>query len=133
MSQSQSGTPRAVAEAYWAAECTRDLAAVLAYYHDDAELRPPIGPALRGHDQIATFYADEIRDYPGLEVTIVHEVAVGPEAALEWEAVLTDHAGGRHAFRGVNIVRVRDGKFEWVRPYFDPTMDDSAMDDEPAG
>ncbi len=125
MQERHAGTPRAVAEAYWAAECTRDLAAVLAFYHDDAEVRPPTGPPLRGHTEIATFYAEEIRDYPGLEVTIVHEVADGPEAALEWEAVLTDHGGRRHAFRGVNVVRVRDGKFEWVRAYFDPTMVDN--------
>ena len=43
---------------------------------------------------------------------------------LEWEAVLTDHGGHRFAFRGVNVVRVRDGRFEWVRAYFDPTMGD---------
>lgn len=113
-------TPREVAEAYWAAECRRDLDELLAYYHDDAVVRPPSGPALRGHAEIATFYADEIRDYPGLEVRIVHEVRDGDEASLEWEAVLVDHAGGRHPFRGVNVVRVRDGKFEWVRAYFDP-------------
>jgi len=120
--------PRAVAEAYWAAECTRDLDAVLAFYHSDAEVRPPSGPPLRGHAEIATFYADEIRDYPGLEVTIVNEVASGAEAALEWEAVLTDHEGGRHAFRGVNIVRVRDGKFERVHAYFDPTTVDETAE-----
>ncbi len=124
MSQTEgdSPTPRAVAEAYWAAECTRDLAAVLAFYHQDAEVRPPIGPTLRGHAEIATFYADEIQDYPGLEVSIVHEVSDGPEAALEWAAVLTDHSGRRFAFRGVNVVRVRDGQFEWVRPYFDSNL-----------
>lgn len=126
MNSRRAETPRAVAEAYWAAECTRDLAAVLAYYHEDAEVRPPTGPPLRGHAEIATFYADEIRDFPGLEVTIVGEVADGPEAALEWEAVLTDHDGGRHAFRGVNIVRVRDGKFERVHAYFDPATVDEA-------
>ncbi len=113
-------TPWEVAEAYWAAECTRSLEALLEYYHEDATAMAPTGPAMRGHAEIATFYVDEIRDYPGLEVKIVHEVRDGPEAALEWEAVLTDHEGKRHPFRGVNIVRVRDGKFEWVRAYFDP-------------
>lgn len=125
MNQPHAETPRGVAEAYWAAECMRDLAAVLAFFHDDAEVRPPTGPPLRGHAEIATFYADEIRDYPGLEVTIVNEVSDGgPEAALEWEAVLTDHDERRFGFRGVNVVRVRDGKFEWMRPYFNPTMVD---------
>ncbi|MGI9015802.1 MAG: nuclear transport factor 2 family protein [Euzebya sp.] len=113
-------SPREVAEAYWAAECRRDLSAVLGYYHTDAVVFPPSGEALRGHEEIATFYADEIRDYPGLEVDIVHEVSDGDQACLEWEAVLTDHDGGRHAFRGVNVVQVRDGKFTSVRAYFDP-------------
>lgn len=113
-------TPREVAEAYWAAECRRDLDATLDYYHPDAVVYPPSGPSLRGRDEIATFYADEMRDYPGLEVEIVHEISHGDEAALEWEAVLVDHEGVRHPFRGVNLVRVRDGKFVWVRAYFDP-------------
>lgn len=113
-------TPRQVAESYWAAECRRDLDAVLSYYYDDAVVYPPDREPLRGHAEIAPWYADEMRDYPGLEVQIVHEISDGAEAALEWEAVLVDHEGVRHPFRGVNVVRVRDGKFEWVRPYFDP-------------
>jgi len=113
-------TPRQVAEEYWAAECRRDLDAVLGFYHEDAIVYPPSGPAMRGHEEISHFYIDEMRDYPGLEVTITHEVASGPEASLEWDAVLIDHGGGRHHFRGVNIVRVRDGRFESVRAYFDP-------------
>ncbi len=111
-------SPREVAESYWAAECRRDLDAVLAHYHADAVFTPPSGPALHGHDEIASFYVDEMRDYPGLEVQIVNEVGNGEEASLEWEAILVDHSGARHAFRGVNVVRVRDGKFESVRAYF---------------
>lgn len=117
-------SPREIAESYWASECRRDLAAVLDHYHEDAVVYPPDGTALRGHEQIATFYADELEEYPGLEVQIVHEVRDGDEAALEWEAVLIDRQGVRHPFRGVNIVRVRDGKFAWVRPYFDPSLID---------
>ena len=61
-----------------------------------------------------------VLELSGHAAVAVHEVRDGPEAALEWEAVLTDHDGKRHPFRGVNIVRVRAGKFEWVRAYFDP-------------
>lgn len=95
---------------------------MLDHYHHDAVVHPPDGSELRGHEQIATFYADEIDEYPGLEVAIVHEISDGPEACLEWEAVLVDKAGGRHPFRGSNVVRVRDGKFEEVRAYFDPGL-----------
>jgi len=75
---------------------------------------------MRGREQIATFYVDEMRDYPGLEVDIVHEVTDGDEAALEWEAVLIDHSGVRHPFRGVNVVRTDGAVFTSVRAYFDP-------------
>ncbi len=114
-------TPRQVAESYWAAECRRDLAAVLDHYHEDATVHPPSGPPFIGRAAIADFYRDEMRDYPGLEVEIVHEIRDGDQTALEWEAVLVDHDGVRHPFRGVNIVEVRDDQFVWVRAYYDPT------------
>lgn len=122
MTTKEPRTAREVAQAYWDAECTRSMEALLEYYHLDADATGPSGPTMHGHEEIKKFYADEIRDYPGLEVKIVHEVSNGDQAALEWEAVLTDHQGKRHPFRGVNIVKVRDGKFEWVRAYFDPAQ-----------
>jgi ketosteroid isomerase-like protein len=115
-------TPREVAEAYWRAESTRKIDAVLEWYHDDAVVYPPDGKELRGHDQIRTFYEDELEIYPGLEVRIVHEITNGRESCLEWEAVLIDRDGARHPFRGVNVVLVRDQKFESVRAYFDPAL-----------
>lgn len=114
-------SPREVAESYWRAECDRDLDRVLAHYHEDAVVHPPSGSPFEGRDSIANFYVDEMRDYPGLEVDIVHEIETGDQAALEWEAALVDHDGERHEFRGVNIVKVRDGKFVWVRAYYDPS------------
>ncbi|MGI8702606.1 MAG: nuclear transport factor 2 family protein [Nocardioidaceae bacterium] len=118
-------TPREIADSYWSAECARDLDAVLEHYHPDAIVQPPSGPRMRGRAEIASFYVDEMRDYPGLEVRIVHELSADDEAALEWEAVLTDRQGVRHPFRGVNIVRTSDGMFSSVRAYFDPAAIDS--------
>lgn len=114
-------TPREVAESYWAAECRRDLDAVLDHFHENATVQPPFGPPYVGRTGIADFYRDEMRDYPGLEVEIVHEIRNGDEAALEWEAVLVDHDGVRHPFRGINVVQVRAGRFVRVRAYFDPS------------
>jgi ketosteroid isomerase-like protein len=121
-----SGTPRAVAESYWAAESRRDLGAILDHYHEDAVFRPP-GQTLRGHDEIRTFYEDSAASYPGLEVRITHEIRDGMEASLEWEAVLTDHDGARHPLRGVNNVLVEDGRFREVRAYFDPATLDQTL------
>jgi ketosteroid isomerase-like protein len=117
-----SPTPREVAESYWCAEESRSVEAVLAHFHDDAVFHPVTGP-LRGHDAIRTFYDGMGDTFPGLKVTIVNEVADGDgNAALEWEAILTDDGGNDFPIRGVNIVRVRDGKFEHVTAYFDPTQ-----------
>jgi len=46
---------------------------------------------------------------------------VAPGRALEWAAVLIDRAGKRFPIYGVNLVRIRDGKFTHVRAYYDPT------------
>jgi ketosteroid isomerase-like protein len=118
-------SPRAVAESYWRVECERDLAKILAHYHEDAVMQPP-GQVLRGHEQIRTFYEDSIRRFPILEVAIVHEVRQGNEAALEWQAAVTDQAGHRYPFNGVNIICVEDGKFRSVHAYFDPSVLPSA-------
>lgn len=114
-------SPREVAESYWRAEESRSVDAVLSHFHDDAVFHPVTGP-LRGHQEIRTFYDGMGDTFPGLEVAITHEISSGNEAALEWEAVLTDHEGRRFQIRGVNIVRIRDGKFEHVTAYFDPTQ-----------
>lgn len=114
-----SPTPREVAESYWRAQESRDVERVLAHFHEDATFHPPAGP-LVGHAQIRTFYDGMNDNFPGLDVRIVREISSGDEAALEWEADLIDQDGRRLPICGVNLVRIRDGKFASVRAYFDP-------------
>ncbi|HEX4394529.1 MAG TPA: nuclear transport factor 2 family protein [Mycobacterium sp.] len=116
-----SRTPREVSESYWRAEESRSVEAVLAHFHEDAIFYPVTG-SLSGHAEIRTFYEGMGDTFPGLEVTILHEVRSGDEAALEWEATLTDRHGKTYPIRGVNVVRVRGDKFEHVTAYFDPTQ-----------
>lgn len=113
-------TPREVSESYWAAECRRDIDAVMAHYHPDATYRDA-GGLLRGHAEIRGFYEASARDYPGLEVSVLREFPGSPDAsALEVYAVLIDHDGHRFEIRGLNVMTVRDGKFTSVRCYEDP-------------
>lgn len=115
-------TPREVSESYWAAECRRDLDGVMAHYHPDATYEGPDG-LRRGHDEIRMAYEESARQYPGLEVRIVREFpGDASSSAIEFDAVLVDPAGRRHRVRGVNVVAVRDGRFESVRSYEDPPM-----------
>ncbi len=111
--------PREVAEAYWRDEGARDVDAVMAHYHPDAEFREPGGLVRRGHAEIRAYYEASCAAHPGLWVRIVAEIVIGDRGALEWVAELTDHEGRRHPASGVNLVEVRDGKFTSVHSYFD--------------
>lgn len=121
MTPAKNATPRQVAESYWRAECAHDIEAVGQHYHSDAIFSPP-GEHLVGWSNIRKWYEASFKAFPGLEVEIVHEISRGNEAALEWKAVLIDPAGTRHPLRGVNLVRIEDGKYREVRPYFDSSQ-----------
>jgi ketosteroid isomerase-like protein len=113
-------TPREVAESYWAAECRRDIDAVMAHYQEDATYEDA-GGLLRGQSEIRTFYEQSARDYPGLEVTILREfVGTADSSALEVYAVLIDHEGRRFRIRGLNALTVRDGRIASLRCFEDP-------------
>ena len=112
-------TAREVSESYWAAECRRDLDGVLEHYRSDATYEGPDGIRV-GHDEIRAWYEVSMRDFPGLEVTIIRDFPAGDASALEFRAVLVDGEGRRLEVRGVNVVEVRDGRFVAVRSYEDP-------------
>ena len=112
---------REIAESYWQAECERDTEKVLTHYHLDATFCPP-GQTLVGHEQIRTFYDVSGADFPGLRVIVESEFTVGDRSAIEWTAVLTSLQGEEFTIKGVNIIKLREGKFEWVHAYFDPTV-----------
>lgn len=119
-------TPREVAESYWAAECRRDIDAVMTHYLPDATYQDG-GGLLVGHAAIRGFYEGSGRDYPGLEVTILREFTRTPDAsAFEVHAVLTDHQGGRFVIEGLISITVRDGRIASIRCYEDPLMPESA-------
>ena len=112
--------PRRVSEAYWAAECRRDVDEVMTWYHPDASYEDAGGRRV-GHDAIRRAYEDSARAYPGLEVRIVREFTYDPACSgLEFDATLIDGTGTRFRVRGVNVVEVRDGRFVSVRSYEDP-------------
>lgn len=110
--------PRAVAEAYWRDECARDVDAVMAHYHADAEFVGPGGRRV-GHAEIRPYYEASVAAYPRLSVEIVAELVIGDRGAFEWRAELTDHEGQHYPASGVNLVEVHDGRFTSNRSYFD--------------
>jgi ketosteroid isomerase-like protein len=109
---------RRVAESYWEAECARDIEGVLRHYHEDARFVAP-GWDLRGHDEIRQYYEESARRFPGLEVSVVRDLADGELGAVEWTAALVEADGTRHPIQGVNFIVLRDERFAEVRAYFD--------------
>jgi ketosteroid isomerase-like protein len=120
MERTMPSTPREVSEAYWAAECRRDVDAVMEFYHPDATYEDS-GGLRRGHAEVRRAYEESALAYPGLEVRVLREFRAGIDSSgLEFHAVLIDPAGQRFKVRGVNVVTVRDGRFVSVRSYEDP-------------
>jgi ketosteroid isomerase-like protein len=115
--------PREVSESYWAAECRRDIDAVMAHYWPDAVYEDAAGRRV-GEAAIRRAYEESAHAYPGLEVEIVREFTFDPDCgALEFDAVLIDPQARRFRVRGVNVVTLRDGRFTSVRSYEDaPTL-----------
>jgi len=72
-----------------------------------------------GHDEIRKYYDTSATRFPGLEVTVVSDFADGDVGAVEWDAILIDAEGTRYPLQGVNLITLRDGKFQEVRAYFD--------------
>ena len=111
---------REVAESYWAAECRRDIEAVMRHYHGDATYQDG-GGLLTGAAEIRGFYEGSMRDYPGLDVQILREYVAAPDtSAFEVNAELTDHQGSRFTIQGLISIAVRDGKMVAIRCYEDP-------------
>jgi ketosteroid isomerase-like protein len=113
-------TPLEVSESDWAVECRRDIDGIMAHYHPDGTHEVPDG-LRRGHAEIRKAYEDSARDFPGLEVRIVRDLPGDDDtSAIEFDATLTGRAGTRYRVRGVNVVKVRDGKLVLARSYEDP-------------
>lgn len=112
-------TPRDVVERYWTVECTRDVDAVLACYDPQARLLVPGLGLLSGHDEIRRFYQGSVDRFPFLEVNIVGAFEDDDRGAFEWRSVFKDHAGATFRLKGVNVIRVSDGRLLEVNVYYD--------------
>jgi ketosteroid isomerase-like protein len=108
-----------IARAYWKAEESRDIEAITAFFRPDAVWEGP-GRRLVGADEIGTYYRDSAAAFPGLEVTVGRVYGSPDDAAIEWSAFMIDHAGGRHALHGANLMTGDGERITGLRAYFNP-------------
>ena len=103
--------------AYFAAEMSRSLEAVLDLFAAGGKLVTPAG-AYTG-EGLAAFYADSIARFPGLDITIAGLVTGSERAAFEWDATFTAAGGATTRLRGVNVFQVAAGRIEEIHAYYD--------------
>jgi len=107
-----------LARAYWTAEESRDINAILSFFSEDARWTGPDGVVLVGHDQIRTFYENSAAAYPGLSVDVMRSYGDKHEGTVEWSARLTAPDGRVLNLSGVNIMKRKKDKFTELTAYF---------------
>lgn len=117
-----------IARAYWNAEESRDVGAILTHFHPDAVWEGP-GSRLVGREEIARFYETSGAAFPGLKVTIGRVLGNDTEAAIEWRALLVDSSGVPHPLEGVNVMSSDGERIVTLRAYFDRMDVDFGIDD----
>ena len=110
-----------LAREYWTAEESRDVQRILSFFTHDALWTGPGAAHLRGHQEIATFYEENGRKFPGLRVEVGRVFGGPTEAAVEWHAVLTDTDGNDLAVSGVNLMERQANRFSRLEAFFDPS------------
>ena len=125
-------TVEEIARAYWTAEESRVVSAIMAHFHPDAVWDGP-GLRLVGAEEISRFYRDSGAAFPGLEVTVGRVFGDVFEAAIEWRAVLIDPSGGRHPLRGMNVMRADGERITSLCAYFDRMEVNLGVDESAVG
>ena len=98
------------------------MSGVLEHFNDDAVVVLPDGRRLDGRAAIGAFYAGVYAQLAELDVRVVSMLTADGLTAVEWKAALIDHSGETQTLRGVNVLRMRGGRFAELRTYFGPAL-----------
>jgi steroid delta-isomerase-like uncharacterized protein len=112
-------TPEAIARGVFAAIAAHDLAAIAGYLaQDDVQEFVPVG-LFEGRDAVLGFFADLLKAFPDLEMTVQDLHADGSSVAVSWTIrgtftggrfVGIEPTGARVEMRGVDaFIEVEDG------------------------
>ncbi len=121
-------TVEEIARAYWRAEESRDVDAIMRFFRDDAVWDGP-GLRLVGPEQISRFYVESGAAFPGLELTVGGIHGTAETAAIEWNAILIDPTERRHSLRGANVMTVDGERIVSLVAYYDRMEVDLGVDD----
>jgi ketosteroid isomerase-like protein len=99
-----------------------DVDAVMAAMTDDCVFEstsPPFGDRHEGQDAVRRAWIDFFAGSPTAWFDGEDVIATGDRCVVQWRYSWTDDDGSRHELRGVDVIRVRDGrvaeKFAYVK------------------
>ncbi|AOT04261.1 nuclear transport factor 2 family protein [Arthrobacter sp. U41] len=125
-----SSDPEAVAQRWVTSLSAHDLEAAVdcfdAAYVDEAPARR--GESVRGQDSVRRNFSMLLSDLPDLAANISRTVADGDDVWMEWSMQGTRRDGTLLEFVGVNIFRVKDGRFRSGRIYTEIVRDAGGID-----
>lgn len=112
---------RTAVDAYGAAYVSRDRAAFLALFTEDAvQIDPVPAPANVGHDAIGGFFDNAMNMAPDLTLFVDRTIVCGDQAAVDFHVEAT-LGGVKMGFAGVDVFTVNDaGLITAITAYWDP-------------
>jgi len=106
---------------YWEFEAKKDLDGIMSCYHSDATFKAPICEQLQGAEALRSFYKGLLEGDTKAHVEITRSTDEGERVAVEFILHFDMGGGKKGEMYGCNVFTVRDGKFQNVRSYFDPS------------
>jgi len=104
--------------AYWHDECARDLKKMMTHFTPDVEVVTPDG-SYRGQEEVAELYQKSFEAYPGLAVDVKASFAGRDAHCVEYRAVLFDSEDRGWLVEGINLMRLKDGRINYLRSFED--------------
>jgi ketosteroid isomerase-like protein len=99
-----------------------DVDAVMAAMTDDCVFEstaPPFGKRHEGQDAVRKAWTDFFAASPTAHFDAEDVITAGDRCVVQWRYSWTDADGTQHQIRGVDVIRVRDGrvaeKFAYVK------------------
>jgi ketosteroid isomerase-like protein len=90
-----------------------DVDAVMAAMTDDCVFEntsPPDGQRYEGHDEVRAAWVEFFAASPDAHFEGEDVIVAGDRCIVQWQYTWTNDDGGTNSLRGVDVLRVRDGK-----------------------
>lgn len=121
-------TAKEFIESFFAAWNRHDAEAVVAHYHDDAEMEDPLSPVpISGKEAVRQYYRQSFAAYPNATHHLISSGGSEERVFFEWDYTIAPKGRPVTCF-GTSIFRLRDGLIVRDTSYWDPRALESARE-----